>query len=116
MKLTCLNCWHQFDGDVSLDELGWHSVCPKCGSSFDVDVPEEEAITNKGITVEELYIMCFEELKRGNGRRHILISGDDEGNSFHTLFYGFDSSSQTIDYALVYEHDSHKANEVIVLG
>lgn len=36
---TCMNCYHAFDGSVSLDELGWHSVCPECGSSFDVDVP-----------------------------------------------------------------------------
>lgn len=40
MKLTCLNCNHEFEGTISLDELGWHSVCPECKSSFDVDVPE----------------------------------------------------------------------------
>lgn len=40
MKLTCLNCSYEFDGSISLDELGWHSVCPECKSSFDVDVPE----------------------------------------------------------------------------
>ena len=40
MKLKCLNCDYKFDGDISYDELGWHSMCPECGSSFDVDVPE----------------------------------------------------------------------------
>lgn len=52
MKLTCLNCWHIFDGDVSLDELGWHSACPECGSSFDVDVPEVEESVDKDIKEE----------------------------------------------------------------
>ena len=40
MKLKCLQCEHKFDGDIACDELGWHSVCPACGGSFDVDVPE----------------------------------------------------------------------------
>lgn len=40
MKLTCMSCLHEFDGNISLDELGWHGVCPKCGASFPVDAPE----------------------------------------------------------------------------
>lgn len=38
MKLKCLQCDYEFDGTISYDELGWHSACPKCGGSFDVDV------------------------------------------------------------------------------
>ena len=37
--LTCLHCESVFEGTISLDELGWHSLCPWCGCSFDVDVP-----------------------------------------------------------------------------
>lgn len=40
MKLKCLQCGHEFEGSISLDELGWHSSCPSCGGSFDVDLPE----------------------------------------------------------------------------
>lgn len=40
MKLKCLHCDHKFDGTISYDKLGWHSSCPECGASFDVDVPE----------------------------------------------------------------------------
>ena len=39
MKLKCLHCEHEFDGTIFKDELGWHSSCPKCEGSFDVDVP-----------------------------------------------------------------------------
>ena len=39
MKLKCLNCGHEFDGSIGKDELGWHSSCPECECSFDVDVP-----------------------------------------------------------------------------
>ena len=40
MKLVCMSCWHEFEGTITKDELGWHSVCPECESSFDVDVPQ----------------------------------------------------------------------------
>lgn len=39
MELKCLNCGHEFDGSISKDTLGWHSSCPECECSFDVDVP-----------------------------------------------------------------------------
>lgn len=40
MELTCMSCLHEFEGNISLDELGWHGVCPKCGASFPVEVPK----------------------------------------------------------------------------
>lgn len=39
MRLNCLNCGHEFDGSITKDNLGWHSSCPNCNGSFDVDVP-----------------------------------------------------------------------------
>ncbi len=42
--LTCRNCGHEFSGEVLLDELGWHAVCPKCESSFDVYLPEKRYV------------------------------------------------------------------------
>ena len=39
-EYTCPNCGHIFTGSIDLDELGWHTSCPECESSFDVDVPE----------------------------------------------------------------------------
>ena len=43
----------------------------------------------KSITVNELWKMCVEQRKNGNGNKKILISADDEGNDFHHLFHGF---------------------------
>ena len=39
MKFTCPHCNHTFAGAISLDEMGWHTVCPECDGSFDVDIP-----------------------------------------------------------------------------
>lgn len=36
-------------------------------------------------------------MKAGNGKRYIMISGDDEGNSYHELFYGFSPCKDAIE-------------------
>jgi len=37
--VSCLNCSHEFAlNGLSRDKLGWHTVCPDCESSFDVDI------------------------------------------------------------------------------
>lgn len=41
------------------------------------------------ITVEELSAFCKNEIKKGNGKKQILISQDDEGNGYHGLFFAF---------------------------
>ena len=71
---------------------------------------------NDGLTVKDLFELCKEQIDKGNGDKRILLSDDDEGNGFHTLFYGFDDSDSIIEYALELEHDSHNADEIIILG
>lgn len=61
------------------------------------------------VTVEELMLLCAEEVKKGNGKKEILISDDDEGNGFHHLFYSFQDDKVTKEYG----YDSEKQ---ILLG
>lgn len=75
----------------------------------------------KGITVEMLCNECLKLMTSGNGKRHIMISGDDEGNSFHELFYGFsldlDFSSPGMEGTLPYGVTAEQVkNEYVVLG
>ena len=75
----------------------------------------------KGITIEQLYVECVKQIKAGNGKRHIMISGDDEGNSYHELFYGFspdlDFSDPCMAGCLPYGVTNEDVkNEYIVLG
>lgn len=71
---------------------------------------------NKGITVKELMECCSEQIKIGNGDKYIIISDDDEGNGYHTLFYAFSNDQDLIREALNLEHDNHSEDEVVVLG
>lgn len=69
-----------------------------------------------GITVKTLYELTKKQIKNGNGDKTVLISRDDEGNGFHTLFYGFDDELSTISefhsYGLI---ECEEALENIVL-
>lgn len=40
LNLQCPNCGHNFMwGSANCDELGWHTSCPICQGSFDIDLP-----------------------------------------------------------------------------
>lgn len=41
----------------------------------------------KAFTIDDLYKNLAELRKQGFGKKHILISADDEGNGYHELFY-----------------------------
>ena len=73
---------------------------------------------NYGLTVEQLYHECARVIKEGHGKKHILISTDDEGNGFHTLFYGIQTSqdeiNSTYEYCLI--DSSEKPEHVVLLG
>ena len=70
------------------------------------------------ITVKQLLKACKEEVAKGNGDKHILISGDDEGNSFHELFYLFSHlKGEDISYGLPFGVIEEDVNaKYIILG
>lgn len=75
-------------------------------------------MANLGITVKQLTALCQEQMKKGNGDKHVLISCDDEGNGYHTLFFGFTTAeTEGFEYLLELEHDgTHTADNAVVLG
>lgn len=44
---------------------------------------------NKPITVKQLAEYCNREIAKGRGDYSIMLSSDDEGNSYHYLWYAF---------------------------
>lgn len=43
----------------------------------------------KPLTIKDLMIECEKQIKKGKGNNVIMISSDDEGNSYHYLWYAF---------------------------
>ena len=68
---------------------------------------------NKGLTVKQLLKACIEQVSLGNGDKHIVISSDDEGNSYHTLFYLFSEVEEGTEALF---HDGNIPEETIILG
>lgn len=75
-------------------------------------------MATKGITVKELYDDLHQEILAGNGDKTILISSDDEGDSYHTLWYTVQSNIDEIKKVkeLVSFHDDNNPEEVVLLG
>lgn len=70
------------------------------------------------ISVNDLYNMCKKMLSKGMGDKTIMISSDEEGNSYHTLFFGFVSDIETLqqckDYGMFIEDVNPE--DVVLLG
>lgn len=68
------------------------------------------------ITVNGLFDMLKEQIKKGNGNKAILISRDDEGNGYHSLFFGVTDELPTIKQYEDDFHDGNNAEDVVLLG
>lgn len=68
------------------------------------------------ISVNQLAEIIQEQIKKGNGDKKILISGDDEGNSYHGLFYAFIDDAPTIEALSDLFQDEVDINKVVLLG
>ena len=55
------------------------------------------------ITVKDLLKACQEQVDKGNGDKGILISRDDEGNGYHSLFYLFSNCECRIKLTIIYQ-------------
>lgn len=71
-----------------------------------------------GITIKELYDDLHQEILAGNGDKTILISSDDEGNSYHTLWYTVQSDIDEIKEIKksTWFHDDNDPEKVVLLG
>lgn len=72
----------------------------------------------KVITIDELYKSLVAERKKGNGKKKILLSADDEGNGFHECFFTITPITDDFRYAnFGYGIDIEKAKEeYVILG
>ena len=70
---------------------------------------------SKQMTVKQLYILCAEQVKKGNGDKMIVIGDDNEGNGYHGMFFGFteDAAEFVND---IYDSVSTDPKEIIILG
>lgn len=67
------------------------------------------------LTVEELLEFCKEQVKAGNGKKHVILSGDDEGNSFHYLVYAFNEDVEGFsDNFDCFLQDANNENSIIL--
>lgn len=52
---------------------------------------------NSPITIKQLHDDCARAIRNGNGNKHVFITSDDEGNSYHALWYGILDEEKDVD-------------------
>jgi hypothetical protein len=71
-----------------------------------------------GITVSELYELCRELVDGGYGDKTVVISSDDEGNEYHTLYSGFLTDNDMLGkmerYGMLHDYNNH--DDIVALG
>lgn len=73
----------------------------------------------KAITIKELHAYLGKAIEDGYGDRKILLSSDDEGNSYHEMFFAMSMARDCVssDSQLPYGVTMDEANnEYVILG
>ena len=71
----------------------------------------------KQATIKDLLALCKAECDAGNGDRIIVISDDNEGNSFHGMFYGFTYITESDKEVFpIYDSQEEACNKIVILG
>ena len=71
------------------------------------------------LTVDELYAELAKARKMGLGKKRILLTGDDEGNSFHLCFYAVTPAKEVFGdapYGLPCSVIKDNLDEFVVVG
>ena len=70
----------------------------------------------KVLTVDQLYAALATAKKEGLGKRKILLSGDDEGNSFHEMFFAVSEVTEDYAYALLPVPVEEAMKDYVIVG
>lgn len=74
----------------------------------------------KTFTVKQLAQFCNQEIAKGNGDKHIIVSNDEEGNGYHGLYFAFTPCDKIFDDSPYsphcYELNGEDMSKYIVLG
>ena len=66
------------------------------------------------MTIEMLAKLCQAEIKKGNGKKKLVISDDNEGNGYHGMYYGFTDAKEF--EGEIYDSTEENVNNLMILG
>ncbi len=69
--------------------------------------------------LKDLYIACKNQMEAGNGEKSLVVSGDNEGNHYHGMFYTLTPiTAENKDgfQDLIYDNNEMNLENIIVVG
>ena len=70
---------------------------------------------NKQMTVNDLFELCKDAIRKGHGNKNIVLSDDNEGNGYHGMFYGFTEVTEDFEDE-IYDSATNSESDTIILG
>lgn len=77
----------------------------------------------EGITVQKLASLLMQEIAKGNGKKKVMLSNDDEGNGYHEMFFGVTdidgdmaSTLESMPYMLPHGVNAENISDYVILG
>lgn len=74
------------------------------------------------MTLNELLKVVLDGVKAGHGNKTVIISDDDEGNSYHNLFYGLTTKSSEVknciecSNSVLSDFNENDYKNIVILG
>ena len=91
LKVTCLNCGNTFATDsYELDDLGWHTTCPECGASFDIDYDGNPERKTKYCVMKSFRDYYTVEVEASNEKEAIEKAKELDDGEWDLCDSGFD--------------------------
>lgn len=73
-----------------------------------------------GMTIKELQSMCDDQIKKGNGDKHIIIMEGAKnigGTGYHNLNYGFITDKEVLERIIwLIEDEKYTVDNCVALG
>ena len=73
----------------------------------------------KQIKLKDLYEACKRQMEAGNGEKSLVVSGDNEGNHYHGMFYTLTpitAENKEGFQGLIYDNNEMSLENIIVVG
>lgn len=73
----------------------------------------------KQLQLKDLYQLCLEQMKAGNGNKFLVLSNDNEGNAYHGMFYGITPITKAVSSMyrnIIWDSKEMNTDNLLIIG
>ena len=74
----------------------------------------------KPMTIEELFEECKSQIEKGNGKKNVYISPNEENDCLRPIYFSFTDSKEDLDLynetSIIDYYKNDTTNNIVILG